>query len=195
MTRHKDGRKQGEKPAKRDAWHPARPSDCQSPPKPLAKMRCGRDGMVDISDLKSVGLCAVGVQVPPPAPNKHIICFFINDLIGCRRILPTLLSTFFVARPTRAHCMFSRARARGCLLGRNPPASITGLSARKIAIVVLEREPAQNGINVGRQQTIAQRLSLGIILRAAVTAPAVPRDDRSYVVSVASATRGLLWDQ
>jgi hypothetical protein len=112
-------------------------------------MRCGRDGMVDISDLKSVGLCAVGVQVPPPAPNKHIICFFINNLMGCRRILPTLLSTFFVVRPTRACCVFAPARARGCVLGRSAAASDFAMSARKIAIVVLERELAQNGISVG----------------------------------------------
>ena len=29
---------------------------------------CGRDGMVDIPDLKSGGRMAVRVQVPPPAP-------------------------------------------------------------------------------------------------------------------------------
>ena len=30
--------------------------------------RCGRDGMVDIRDLKSLGRKAVWVRVPPPAP-------------------------------------------------------------------------------------------------------------------------------
>ena len=30
--------------------------------------RCGRDGMVDIPDLKSEGRMPVGVRVPPPAP-------------------------------------------------------------------------------------------------------------------------------
>ena len=30
---------------------------------------CGRDGMVDIPDLKSGGRMPVRVQVPPPAPN------------------------------------------------------------------------------------------------------------------------------
>lgn len=29
---------------------------------------CGRDGMVDIPDLKSEGRMPVGVRVPPPAP-------------------------------------------------------------------------------------------------------------------------------
>ena len=29
---------------------------------------CGRDGMVDIPDLKSEGQMPVGVRVPPPAP-------------------------------------------------------------------------------------------------------------------------------
>lgn len=30
---------------------------------------CGRGGMVDTPDLKSVGRMPVGVRVPPPAPN------------------------------------------------------------------------------------------------------------------------------
>ncbi len=40
---------------------------------------CGRDGMVDISDLKSVGRMAVWVRVPPPAPKAL-----------CRAKMPTL---------------------------------------------------------------------------------------------------------
>ena len=33
---------------------------------------CGRDGMVDIPDLKSVGRMPVWVRVPPPAPKPSI---------------------------------------------------------------------------------------------------------------------------
>ena len=34
--------------------------------------RCGRDGMVDIPDLKSVGRMPVWVRLPPPAPNTRL---------------------------------------------------------------------------------------------------------------------------
>ena len=34
---------------------------------------CGRDGMVDIPDLKSVGRMPVWVRLPPPAPNYFIL--------------------------------------------------------------------------------------------------------------------------
>lgn len=40
---------------------------------------CGRDGMVDIPDLKSGGRMPVRVQVPPPAPKLSI---FISVLLG-----------------------------------------------------------------------------------------------------------------
>ena len=47
-------------------------SRCQ---RPWPRIRChhvlaggGRDGMVDIPDLKSEGRMPVGVRVPPPAP-------------------------------------------------------------------------------------------------------------------------------
>jgi hypothetical protein len=40
---------------------------------------CGRDGMVDIPDLKSVGRMPVWVRLPPPAPFK------INNLEGKRQ--------------------------------------------------------------------------------------------------------------
>lgn len=40
---------------------------------PMQKIKdnagCGRDGMVDIPDLKSVGRMPVWVRIPPPAPN------------------------------------------------------------------------------------------------------------------------------
>ena len=32
---------------------------------------CGRDGMVDIPDLKSVGRMPVWVRIPPPAPHTY----------------------------------------------------------------------------------------------------------------------------
>ena len=34
---------------------------------------CGRDGMVDIPDLKSVGRMPVWVRLPPPAPKTFLI--------------------------------------------------------------------------------------------------------------------------
>ena len=40
---------------------------------------CGRDGMVDIPDLKSGGRMPVRVQVPPPAPKLSL---FISVLLG-----------------------------------------------------------------------------------------------------------------
>ena len=43
-------------------------------------VRCGRDGMVDIPDLKSVGRKPVGVRVPPPAP---IIYKMLNLSVSC----------------------------------------------------------------------------------------------------------------
>ena len=47
----------------------------------------GRDGMVDITDLKSVGLCAVGVQVPPPVPDPAAAnCSDIAQIAAASRI-------------------------------------------------------------------------------------------------------------
>ena len=51
---------------------------------------CGRDGMVDIPDLKSGGRMPVRVQVPPPAPclsNKNKTLTYFALQARCRELV------------------------------------------------------------------------------------------------------------
>jgi hypothetical protein len=112
-----------------------RAAACQHPVMGLISPRRGRDGMVDIRDLKSRGGIPVRVQVPPPAPivrppRQFRAAFWRHEPLDtggdCSQFAPGVSRHHCPVATGAGNCETSRPRRRHGLMQYRKPAHYGG---------------------------------------------------------------------